>query len=300
MTTWQAASAESGSVLACFAHMPLIVRTAASGETADAESGMVCFSSSPARTAGSCDVRLGGSGFAWLAAKPASSRRLTGRKIRMLRILRKSGAAFWNFNMAPQTSALKLATRTTCYRSVPIGRSERLARSPHPAPLPTPGDKTRACSPYDPVPLNFTECGLFGSLLVMLTVPVLVPTAVGVKVTFTVHEAPGPRLPGQLEVAAKSPLATILPRVNGICCAVIVTFFIELVVPTAWLGKTRLVGRNLMDCPVPTKSMVIGLSVSLLCTERPPNNVPGTTGLKLTLMVQLPPLPNSTEPQLLV
>jgi hypothetical protein len=49
-----------------------------------------------------------------------------------------------------------------------------------------------------PVPVKLTVCGLFQSLLITLTVPVLVPSAVGVKVTETVHVPSAARDVGQL------------------------------------------------------------------------------------------------------
>ncbi len=59
-----------------------------------------------------------------------------------------------------------------------------------------------------PVRLMVWVAGL--ALSVMVTAPVLVPKAVGVKVTLTVQLAPTPTLEPQLLVWEKSPLAVML------------------------------------------------------------------------------------------
>jgi hypothetical protein len=59
----------------------------------------------------------------------------------------------------------------------------------------------------NPNPLRGTFCGETLSVIVML--PVLVPVAVGLKVTFTVQPPLLPRLAGQLLVWVKSPLTPI-------------------------------------------------------------------------------------------
>ena len=58
-----------------------------------------------------------------------------------------------------------------------------------------------------PVPVRETVCGLFAALSVMVSMPLRVPLAVGVKVTLTVQVVLGARLVPQLLVCAKSPLA---------------------------------------------------------------------------------------------
>src|SRR6202050_2143322 len=90
----------------------------------------------------------------------------------------------------------------------------------------------------------------------------------------------------------------MLPMISGIVSAVMGTTFAGLDVPTTVLGKVRLVGEYLIDCPVPSRSTGIGLRASLFCSDRPPYNVPVTVGLKVRVIVQLP-LPLTTEPQLL-
>ena len=59
-----------------------------------------------------------------------------------------------------------------------------------------------------PMPVNVTTSGLVGELSVTVTAPVLVPVAVGVKVTVSVQLAPAANCAGsvpQLFVWAKSP-----------------------------------------------------------------------------------------------
>ena len=83
-----------------------------------------------------------------------------------------------------------------------------------------------------PVPLRLTVCGLSLASSVMLTTPVRVPVAVGVKVTLIWQlalAASGPTQP----VAAKSPLAPTLLMLSGaVPVFVSVTVCEELVVPT--------------------------------------------------------------------
>jgi hypothetical protein len=67
-----------------------------------------------------------------------------------------------------------------------------------------------------PTPLSWTMWGLPGALSVMVMAPVLVPTAVGLKVTSSRHAAEGVGESGlvQLFVWKKSPLATMLLMVT--------------------------------------------------------------------------------------
>ena len=83
-----------------------------------------------------------------------------------------------------------------------------------------------------PVPDNETVCGVFAALSLIVSVPVLVPRAVGVKVT-EIEQKPPPEIavPAQFWVSAKSPEITIEFTVNGrfpefvtvtICAALVV------------------------------------------------------------------------------
>ena len=65
-----------------------------------------------------------------------------------------------------------------------------------------------------PVPLNVTVCGLFPVLSAMIRLPVLVPPAVGLKVTEMLQVAPALTLVPQVLVWEKSPLAVMLEMVK--------------------------------------------------------------------------------------
>jgi len=86
----------------------------------------------------------------------------------------------------------------------------------------------------DAVPLSATDCGLLGALSEIVTAPVRVPVAVGVKVTPSEHEAAGASEAGQVLVAsAKSPLGRMLVMVRVAAPELVsVTVWAALVVPT--------------------------------------------------------------------
>ena len=65
-----------------------------------------------------------------------------------------------------------------------------------------------------PVPVSGTVCGLPTALSVMVKVPVLVPEAVGLKVTLRVQLALAARLEPQVLDCAKSPLTVMLEIVR--------------------------------------------------------------------------------------
>jgi len=68
----------------------------------------------------------------------------------------------------------------------------------------------------EPVPERLVAWGLVAASSVIKTWPVLIPTAVGVNVTFTVHVCPGPSAEPQLLVWAKSPLVVMPKIVKGV------------------------------------------------------------------------------------
>src|SRR5919204_4785553 len=96
-----------------------------------------------------------------------------------------------------------------------------------------------------PVPDSATLVGLFVALLLMVSVPVRVPEAVGRKVTLTVHEPPAAMLL-QLFVWAKSPV-TDTPETEAVALPVLVTVTAcaALVVLTGWLPNVSEVGLAL-------------------------------------------------------
>jgi len=83
-----------------------------------------------------------------------------------------------------------------------------------------------------PVPASATVCGESGALSLMASEPVSAPLTNGVTVTFTVHEAPAPRLDPQLLLAiAKFPVAATELMVTELVPLFLnVTAFDELVV----------------------------------------------------------------------
>ena len=83
-----------------------------------------------------------------------------------------------------------------------------------------------------------------------VTVPFLVPLAVGVKVTLTMQMPCGATVERQSLVCAKSPVAVMLPIVSAALPALVtVTVWGWLVVPTFWAGKASLDGVK--DTAVP-------------------------------------------------
>ena len=87
-----------------------------------------------------------------------------------------------------------------------------------------------------PVPLRLTVLGLLGALLVIVTAPVRVPVAVGVKVTLIVQSAPAASVVPQVVVREKSPLAAMLVIFSTALPVLLkVNVCAELVLPTLWL-----------------------------------------------------------------
>jgi hypothetical protein len=91
----------------------------------------------------------------------------------------------------------------------------------------------------------------------MVTDPVLVPAAVGLKVTLRVQLALAARLEPQVLVWEKSPLAAMLEIVSAalpLFVSVIVSA--ELVVPTSWLPKLYDVGDRFTTGANPRPNLV--------------------------------------------
>jgi len=96
-----------------------------------------------------------------------------------------------------------------------------------------------------PVPDKVTACGDPVALSVIVSVPLRVPVAVGVKVTEIVQFLPPATLAPQVLVSAKSPEATIDVTVNAACPELASeTVSAVLVVPTLWELKVRLVADS--------------------------------------------------------
>jgi hypothetical protein len=94
-----------------------------------------------------------------------------------------------------------------------------------------------------PVPLSATVSGLFVALLFTVSDPEAELAAVGVKVTFAVHEAPAARLLPQLLVCPNGdPAETEEIAAAALPVLEIVTACAALVVPTVWFAKASWAG----------------------------------------------------------
>jgi hypothetical protein len=78
-----------------------------------------------------------------------------------------------------------------------------------------------------------------------------------------------------------------------------VTAFGELMVPRAWVPKFRLVGAIVMYVPIPVRLSTCDPEPSSSVIVTVPYLTPGIVGVKVTVMVQVPPA-DKLEPQLLV
>jgi hypothetical protein len=97
--------------------------------------------------------------------------------------------------------------------------------------------REKATTGVVPVPVSVTVCGLPVALSVIVSVPVRVPPAVGVKVTLIVQLAPAATVDPQVLVSAKSllfvPVIVILVMLTGVSSVLVsVTVCAALVVPT--------------------------------------------------------------------
>jgi hypothetical protein len=137
----------------------------------------------------------------------------------------------------------------------------------------------------------------------MVTTPVLVPAAVGLKVTLSVQLALAARLAPQVSVWEKSPLALMLVMLRVALPVLLrVTVRAPLLVPTGCAGKVKETGETLATGAVPvpvrlTDWVVAGLSLSVMVNE--PLLEPLAVGVKVTLRVQLA-LAARLAPQVLV
>lgn len=116
-------------------------------------------------------------------------------------------------------------------------------------------------------------------------------TAVGVKVTVIVQEAPTAIAPAvQLLVCEKSPVAVTLLIVSG-AVPVFVTVIGDavLVLPTSTPAKLRLRGESVAAgaTPVPLIAALCGLPVALSVILTVDDRLPVLVGVKVTVIVQL-------------
>lgn len=151
----------------------------------------------------------------------------------------------------------------------------------------------------DPVPVTLTLCWLPETLLLLsVTVnnAVRLPAPPGVKVTLTVQELLAAREEPQVLVCAKSPgfvPVNAIPLMARAEVPVLLreTVWAPLVVPIFWLLKVRLEVAKVAKgaLPVPLKFKVCGLFVALSVRISDAVRVPGPVGVKVIVMVQVPP-----------
>lgn len=159
-----------------------------------------------------------------------------------------------------------------------------------------PGCRAIARRPfYLPVPVRLEVCGLPTALSATLSVPVLVPTAVGVKVTLIVQELSAFRLaPQVVDETAKSPVVEMLMPVRATACLFeSVNTLAGLVTPTFSVANVAAAGVSLACAPpVPERATVCGLLGELSVRVRVPVRDPTWVGVKVTLMMQFFPAAN--------
>jgi len=146
-----------------------------------------------------------------------------------------------------------------------------------------------------PVPERVAVCGLPVALSVRVTEAAKDPLAAGMNVTLTVQLAPAATLPPQLLLCAKSPgfapVSLMLLMLKAALPVLLsVEVWAELVVPTAWLPKARVVGDKLaVGCPTPTpvpdKEMLRVRLRALVTIDTLPVTLPAAAGAKLTSKV---------------
>ena len=128
---------------------------------------------------------------------------------------------------------------------------------------------------------------------VMLSVPLLLPAAAGVKVTLIAQLAPAATVLPQLLVWAKSPFAVTLVKLSAAPPVLVsATACAALVVPTVWLPKLTLDGDKLTAAgvfPTPVRLTLCGLPLALSVMLSVPVRVPAAAGVKVTLIAQWAP-----------
>src|SRR5258707_91135 len=100
-----------------------------------------------------------------------------------------------------------------------------------------------------PVPERVTACDApkLPESSLKVSSPVSGPATLGAKDTLAVQFAPAARLPEQLLVSAKSPLAEMPEKFSGLPPKlVIVTDWELLEVPISWLAKVKVAGEKLI------------------------------------------------------
>ena len=127
---------------------------------------------------------------------------------------------------------------------------------------------------------------------VMASVPLRVPTTVGLKVTLIMQLDPAATLAPQVFVCAKSPLIAMLEMDSAPLPELVsVTVCALEVVLTSWLAKARLEveSDSLGAVAMPERGMDCDPAMVLSINVRVPCVGPGVVGAKVTSMVHSPP-----------
>src|SRR5206468_1500818 len=150
-----------------------------------------------------------------------------------------------------------------------------------------------------PFPLRENICGLPPASSASDSVPVRAPEAVGVKVTLMVQFAPAAKVAGLVGQALAPVLvaAKSLEAANELIVKAAAPVFVSvtvigaLVVASSWLPKSRLVGANPTPgaVPFPLRENICGLPPASSASDSVPVRAPEAVGVKVTLMVQVPP-----------
>jgi hypothetical protein len=156
------------------------------------------------------------------------------------------------------------------------------------------------------VPDRAIVCGLPLALSATLTAAVKEPLAAGVKVTLIVQLPPAATLVPQLLLCEKSlgfAPASARPVMLSAALPVLLRVMVweGLTTPTGSFPKLRLLGERPTPglAPVPDRAIVCGLPLALSATLTAAVKEPLAAGVKVTLIVQLPPAA-TLAPQLLL
>ena len=147
-----------------------------------------------------------------------------------------------------------------------------------------------------PVPERSAVCGLVGPSSVNVRVPVVVPAAVGEKVTPTVQLVPAATLPVHVSLDFAKPALAATPDTFSATLWRFfkVTVLTALVLPTATVPKLMLLGVSEMAAmPVPVSPTVWVATLSVILTV--PDTGPTAVGANVTWMVH--DAPDATLPQ---
>src|SRR5208283_1459856 len=152
-----------------------------------------------------------------------------------------------------------------------------------------------------PVPVSATTNGELGELFTSVTLPAMLPAAVGVNPTVNVEVPPGATLIGIVKPVKLKPLPASAACVT-LRFAVPVFLIVSacvLLAPTMTLPKLALAGlTEICGCvPVPLNAIVAGEFVALLTTLRLPVALPALAGAKPTVSVKLCPAARSPAPE---